>query len=36
MVKGHTFARSTKTGDKKLARQLVSMWEQLHAISTLT
>jgi hypothetical protein len=27
IVQGHTFARSTKTGDKKLAEQIAALWE---------
>jgi hypothetical protein len=27
VVQGHTFARSTKTGDKKLAEQIAALWE---------
>jgi hypothetical protein len=27
IVQGHTFARSTRTGDKKLAEQLAALWE---------
>jgi integrase len=27
IVQGHTFARSTKTGDRKLAEQIASLWE---------
>ena len=27
IVQGHTFARSTKTGDKKLAEQISALWE---------
>jgi hypothetical protein len=26
VVQGHTFARSTKTGDKKLAERLAALW----------
>lgn len=27
IIQGHTFARSTKTGDKKLAEQIAALWE---------